>query len=93
MSLNEKLDGSLVGSNVYLRWEKYGWQLGKITAAIASAPPRLFKNITIASHGQSTGAKAKGGSKLAADKPRTMPAALTLGTTRGSFSHLHNRQA
>ena len=26
-----KLDESLVGKHVYLRWEKYGWQLGKIT--------------------------------------------------------------
>ena len=27
----------------WLRWEKYGWQLGKITDIITRATPRLFK--------------------------------------------------
>ena len=39
----EKLDGSLVGENIYLRWERYGWQLGKITAEGTKATPQLFK--------------------------------------------------
>lgn len=38
------LDGSLIGSYVYMRWETYGWQLGKITAQITQSTPRLFKN-------------------------------------------------
>ena len=25
----EKLDAKLVGSHVYMRWEKFGWQLGE----------------------------------------------------------------
>ena len=39
----EKLDGSLVNKHVYLRWERYGWQLGKITSQITNATPQLFK--------------------------------------------------
>ena len=38
-----ELNASLVGSHVYMRWEKYGWQLGKITDIITRATPRLFK--------------------------------------------------
>ena len=38
-----ELNASLVGSHVYMRWEKYGWQLGKITDIITQATPRLFK--------------------------------------------------
>ena len=37
------LDGRLVGKSVFFRWQKYGWQLGKITAEITNATPRLFK--------------------------------------------------
>ena len=33
----------LVGSPVYMRWETYGWQLGRITDVITSATPRLAK--------------------------------------------------
>ena len=40
----EKLDGSLIGDYLYLRWERYGWQIGKITAEITNATPRLFKS-------------------------------------------------
>ena len=40
----EKLDGGLVGDYVFMRWEQYGWQLGKITAQITNATPRLVKN-------------------------------------------------
>ena len=37
------IDESLVGSAVYImRWEKFGWQLGRITAKITAAQPRLF---------------------------------------------------
>ena len=39
----EKLDGSLVGENIYLRWERYGWQFGKITAEGTKATPQLSK--------------------------------------------------
>ena len=37
-----KLDEHLVGEYVYLRWEQYGWQLGKITGLITNSTPRLF---------------------------------------------------
>eukprot|EP00966_Prymnesium_polylepis_P142029 3279967-Prymnesium_polylepis.1 len=39
-----ELDGSLVGKHIYLRWEVYGWQLGKITSQITKSTPKLFKN-------------------------------------------------
>ena len=39
----ENLDKSLVGSTVYMRWETYGWQLGRITDVVTDATPRLFK--------------------------------------------------
>ena len=38
-----KLDDTLVGSSVYMRWEKYGWQLGRITDIVTDATPRVFK--------------------------------------------------
>ena len=38
-----KLDKSLVGGSIYLRWEEYGWQLGKITDTITDATPRLVR--------------------------------------------------
>ena len=31
---------SLVGSNVAMRWEKYDWQLGKVTGIITNATLR-----------------------------------------------------
>ena len=37
------LDGSLVDSAVYMRWETYGWQIGKITGSVTNATPRLVK--------------------------------------------------
>ena len=37
------LDTNLVGSPVYMRWETYGWQLGRITDVITNATPRLVK--------------------------------------------------
>ena len=37
------LDVSLVDSAVYMRWETYGWQMGKITGMVTSATPRLVK--------------------------------------------------
>jgi hypothetical protein len=39
----DKLDASLVGQYVYMRWEKYGWQLGKISDVITNKTPKLFK--------------------------------------------------
>ena len=40
-----RLDESLVGSMIYLRWKdyRYGWQLGRIYEPITKATPRLFK--------------------------------------------------
>ena len=38
-----KLDASLVGSSVYMRWEKFGWQLGRISDVVTNATPRLVK--------------------------------------------------
>ena len=38
-----KLDNSLVGQWIYLRWKGYGWQLGKIYETVTRATPRLFK--------------------------------------------------
>ena len=38
-----KLDETLIGESVYMRWEKYGWQFGKIVGVITEATPRLFK--------------------------------------------------
>ena len=37
------LDHSLVGSAIYMRWEKYGWQLGRITQIIGPAFKQLSK--------------------------------------------------
>ena len=37
------LDGSLVNSAVYMRWDIYGWQMGKITSEVTNATPRLAK--------------------------------------------------
>ena len=39
----ETLDTNLIGSTIYMRWETYGWQLGKITDVITAATPRLYK--------------------------------------------------
>ena len=42
-----KLDDTLVGSSVYMRWEKYGWQLSRITNMFTNSSPtprpRVFK--------------------------------------------------
>ena len=49
-----KLDDTLVGSSVYMRWEKYGWQLGRITDIVIDARPRpaCSKSSTTAARGQ-----------------------------------------
>ena len=62
-----KLDASLVGSWIYLRWKSYGWQLGKIYETVTSAIPRLFKKFRI-SCGQTTprGARRTEGGQLCA---------------------------
>ena len=36
------LDESLVGKSVYMRWQKYGWQLGRIYAKLPKDTPCLF---------------------------------------------------
>ena len=36
------LDESLVGKSVYMRWQKYGRQLGRIYAKLPKDTPRLF---------------------------------------------------
>ena len=38
-----KLDDTLVGGSVYMRWEKYGWQLGRITDIVIDATLCVFK--------------------------------------------------
>ena len=38
-----KLDASIVGKHIYMRWKDYGWQLGKVYEQITSANPRLLK--------------------------------------------------
>ena len=38
-----KLDASLVGKHIYMRWKDYGCQLGKVYEQITSANPHLFK--------------------------------------------------
>lgn len=38
-----QLDSNLIGQSIYMRWEKYGWQLGKVTDVITRKTPRLFK--------------------------------------------------
>ena len=30
---------------IHVRWEKYGWQLGRITDTVTNATPRGFKNL------------------------------------------------
>ena len=35
------LDGSLVDSADYMRWELFGWQMGKTTGLVTNATPRL----------------------------------------------------
>ena len=39
----KELNKDIIESKIYMRWEKYGWQLGKITDTISSDTPRLFK--------------------------------------------------
>ena len=36
------LDKSLIGKTVFMNWETYGWQLGKITGVVDRSTPRLF---------------------------------------------------
>ena len=36
------LDKSLIGKTVFMNWETYGWQLGKITDVVDRSTPRLF---------------------------------------------------
>ena len=38
---------SLVGSNIVMRWEKYSWQLVKVTGIITNATPRKKFNYRI----------------------------------------------
>ena len=37
--IQAKLDETLIGEPVYMRWETYGWQLGKITGVVTEATP------------------------------------------------------
>lgn len=36
-----------VGLMVYMKWEKFGWQLGKVTDLITSATPRLARSFNV----------------------------------------------
>tara|TARA_B110000027_G_C15837961_1_gene177120 strand:- start:104 stop:502 length:399 start_codon:yes stop_codon:yes gene_type:complete len=59
-----QLDKSLVGASIYMRWEKFGWQLAKITGVIDKSTPRLCKKFNyrlVCSDGS------KGPAKLSAD--------------------------
>ena len=38
-----KLDASLVGKHIYMRWKDYGWQLDKVYEQITNTNPRLCK--------------------------------------------------
>ena len=35
MNQPSQLDDSLVGSSVHVRWETYGWQLGRVTCSLS----------------------------------------------------------
>ena len=37
----------VLDAHVYIRWQKYGWQLGKIYSVITNATPRLVKKFTL----------------------------------------------
>lgn len=37
------LDRSLIGKHLFMRWQTFGWQLGKIVDIITQATPRLFR--------------------------------------------------
>ena len=58
------LDTNLVGSPVYMRWETYGWQFGRITDVITNATPRLVKKFN---YRISWADGSKGPAKLAVD--------------------------
>ena len=38
----EKLDDSLIGKLILMRWVDYGWLVGKITDRFTPSTPRLF---------------------------------------------------
>lgn len=42
-----QIDEACVGCFVFLNWEKFGWQLGKITELITLATPRLFQQFNV----------------------------------------------
>ena len=37
-----RLDDSLVGALIFMRWVNYGWLVGKISEKFTTATPRLF---------------------------------------------------
>mmetsp|Transcript_20190 Transcript_20190/g.48437 ORF Transcript_20190/g.48437 Transcript_20190/m.48437 type:complete len:137 (+) Transcript_20190:335-745(+) len=41
------IDVSCVGKLVFFHWEKFGWQLGKVTELITAATPRLMRNFNV----------------------------------------------
>ena len=73
-----KLDDTLVGSSVYMRWEKYGWQLGRITDIVTNATPRVFKKFRTTALFGPTAARGQQSSVL-----RTMDMDQMLATTHG----------
>ena len=74
------LDVSLVDSAVYMRWETYGWQMGKITGTVTSAAPRLVKKSNYHIFCGQTAPRYQPRCKLT-----TMAMGHTLATTRGSY--------
>ena len=73
-----KLDDTLVGSSVYMRWEKYGWQLGRITDIVTNATPRVFKKFRTTALFGPTAARGQQSSVL-----RAMDMDQMLATTHG----------
>ena len=74
-----KLDVSLKGQMVYMRWATYGWQLGKIYDVIDRSTPRLLKkfNFRVMWMDNTKGPRPR-------SRPITTRPAPTLHSTRGS---------
>lgn len=41
------INDELVGAFIFMKWEQFGWQLGKVTALITSATPRLVRKYNV----------------------------------------------
>ena len=63
----------------YMRWELYGWQMGKITGLVTNATPRLVKKFNYRIVWADTAARDR-----PSCKSTTMAMGPTLATTLGS---------